>query len=471
MKLGLVGPSYVERSIPFDAQRCINLFPTLNETGGGKEVAALYGTPGLLLFSEIGAGPIRGEFASANGRAFVVSGSGLYEVFSNGASTLLGTLDGSSSICSITENVTQLVICDGAVLYTLTYSSNVFAKVTDVDLPGAATVTFQDQYIIVNRPDTGEFYISDQGDATAWAALDFSTAESSPDKLVRVFSAYGQLWLLGVTTTEVWYNSGDSTFPFARIEGAKMQQGCIAPHSVVDMDNTIFWLGQDKDGKGIVYAASGYSASRISTHAIEFAIRQATDMSMIRGYSYQEDGHLFYALTGGGLATTLVYDAATKLWHERAYLEADGSLSTHRATCHMFAFGKHLVGDKSEGKIYEQSLDYFDDNGDEIRRQRVFTHLHNNGKRFNANNIQVGFETGVGLTTGQGSVPVCWLETSNNGGRTWGPELQASIGAKGEYEKRVVWRRLGQFTNMTPRLTITDPVKVAICGAYLNDDL
>jgi len=147
MKVGLVGPSYQQRSLPFDAQRSINLYPILDEMG--KEVAALYGTPGKSLFATAGVGPIRGEFASTNGRAFAVSASGLYEVENDGTTALLGSLDGSSGAVTIAENGTQLAICDGAKLYILTYSTNAFAKVSDPDFPSSVgTVAYIDGYFL-----------------------------------------------------------------------------------------------------------------------------------------------------------------------------------------------------------------------------------------------------------------------------------------------------------------------------------
>lgn len=469
MKLGLVGGSYQERSLPFDAQRTINLFPVVDETKQGKEVAALYGTAGLATFVELPDSPIRAEFYSAGKtRAFAVAGEGVYEIFTDGIYSLLGALESNETVCTIAENATQLAICDGNDLYILTYATNSLDKVVDPDFPQAVSVSFQDQYFIINKPDSAEVYVSTLADGTSWAALDFATAESSPDDLVRVYSAFGQLWLFGEVTTEVWYNSGNVDYPFARIEGAKMQMGCIARHSVVDLDNSVFWLGGDKDGRGIVYKASGYTPQRVSTHAIEFAIRQATDMENIRAYSYQEDGHLFYVLTGGGLATTLVYDASTGLWHERAYLDHCGDWQLHKAATHIYAFNKHLVGDAASGKIYDMSLDYFDDDGEEIKRERTFTHLHNENNRFIVREIQVDFEDGVGLTTGQGDNPTVWLQTSNDGGRVFGTELQASIGAIGARSTRAVWRRLGQFDLLTVKVSISDPVKVAICGAYLK---
>lgn len=468
MKLGLVGPSYGARSLPFNAQRSINLYPVTDEGRRGREVSALYGTPGLNLFSTVGEGPIRANFVSTGGRVFVVSGQELYELFSDGTSLLLTYLNSTAGACTIVENVSQMAVCDGKDLYILTYADNSVVTATLPFTEGALSVTFQDQYFIINREGTGEFYVSTLGDGTTWSSLDFATAESSPDSAVRVFSAYGQLFVFGKVTTEVWYNTGALDFPFARVEGAKMQTGLAAMASVVDLDNRIFWLGQDDSGKGIVYAAAGYTPQRISTHAIEKRLAESPDLSDFRAYSYQEEGHLFYVLTGGGLDTTLVYDVSTRLWHERAYLRSDGSFSTQRAVSHVFAFGKHLVGDKEDGRVYEQSLDFYDDAGQEIARQRVFTHTASENDRFRANVLDVLFEAGVGTTSGQGSDPQAVLELSNDGGRTWSTEMRASFGKIGETGARATWRRLGQFTVMTARLTVTDPVKVAIIGAYLK---
>lgn len=463
MKAGLVGPSYEAFSLPFDAQRTINMFPVVNESGQGKEVAALYSVPGKQLFATVGGGPIRGLFASANGRVFAVSDTEVFEISSDGSATIRGSLITSDTDCTFDETPLELAICDGTNLYILEYSSNTFTRVTDADFPGAATVTQLDGYFIVNKPGTGEFYLSDLLDGTSWTALFFATAESSPDALVRPFSVFGQLFLLGEQTAEVWYNSGGLDFPFARLEGGKMEKGCAAAGSVAKIDNTVFWLGRDKDGHGIVYRATGFTPVRISTHAIEQRIRESGSLTDIKGFTYQADGHTFYALTGGNLETTLVYDAATQLWHERAYLEDDGTYSTDLISSCVFAFNKHLVGDRSSGSIYELSMDVYDDAGNELKRSRTFSHIFNEGNRFRINSLRIDFEYGVGLE--DNSDATAWLEISEDGGRTWSKMYGTSIGRIGT-RGRAIWRRLGFMEQATFRVSITDPVKVAICGAY-----
>lgn len=466
MKIGLVGPTYVERSLPFDAQRSINLYAVSDPMG--KEIAAMYGTPGLSLFCTAGSGPIRAMFISSNGRLFAVSGLNLFEISSLGVVTNLGTLLTNSSICYMTENPTQLFICDGTNGYTLTYASNAFAQVTDADFPVASTATFIDGYTVVSQANTGRFYLSAINNSTSWAALDFATAESSPDRLIRVINALGQLWLLGERTTEIWTNTGDSAFPFQRIAGGKMDIGCLAPASAVTVDNSLFWLSRDENGFGIVVRASGFNPQRISTSPIERVIQDSSNLENIRAYTYQEDGHVFYVLTGGGLPTTLVYDITTQLWHERAYLAPSGEFEQHLACCGCSAFNRFLVGDKATGNIYSMSLDVFSDNGNPLVRERTYTHISDEDRRIRFNTLEIGFETGVGLTTGQGINPQCVFSLSKDGGRTWSNEYQQPIGAKGNYQTKVAFRRLGIAEIMTFKIRVSDPVKVAIVGSYLR---
>lgn len=466
MKIGLVGQTYQQRSLPFDAQRTINFFPVFDQQG--KEVSALYGTPGLSLFATAGAQGHRQAFTSSNGRCFFVSGSTLYEVFADGTTTSRGTLLSSVGNVSMDENDTQLGVCDGQRLYTLTYASNTFAQVTDADLPSSVGfLTVIDSYFVVNENSTGKFYISAIGDGTSWDALDFATAESNPDELRCVKNALGQLWLFGKNTTEIWTNTGASSFPFSRISGAIMQTGIIAPHSVQDIDNSVYWLGRDTRGGGIVYRANGFVPEAVSPEPINIALQKATDIGNITSWAYQEDGHTYYALTGGGLETTLVYDINTQQWHERSYNNS-GSLSTHLAQCVTYAFGKQLVGDRRNGKIYDMSLSYYDDNAEEIVSERTYTHLSDMGERIRYNALEIGLEVGVGNLTGTGQDPLISLQLSKDGARTWSNWYTDSIGKRGEYMTKVEFRRLGIAEQMTFRIRISAPVKKALTGSYLR---
>lgn len=380
----------------------------------------------------------------------------------------MGTLDTAGGIVSIDENPFQLGICDGTSVYIFTYATNAFAKVTDTDLPSAGTLTYIDGYFVISKNDSGSFYISAINDGTSWAALDFATAESSPDELIRVKNALGQLWLFGSKTTEIWNNTGASAFPFERISGGKMEVGIVAPHTAIAVDNSICWAGQDNIGFGIVYRANGLVPSRISTNAIELILQQASTPSELRAHTYQQDGHTFYVITGGGLNTTLVYDISTQLWHERAYLNSSGIFEQHLGATGMYAFGLQLVGSRVNGKIYTMSLDVYSDDGDQMASERIYTHLSDENKRIRYNELEIAMETGIGLQTGQGSDPQISLWISKDMARTWSSEYTTSFGRVGSYLTRAVFRRLGIAFNMTFKIRITDPVKRVLIGSYLK---
>jgi len=466
MRIGLVGGSYRERSLPFDAQRTINLYPVLDEQG--KQVSALYGTPGLKQFADLGAGPVRGAFAASNGRVFAVSENTLFEIYRDGTFDARGTLNSSSGNVSLDENGFQIGICDGREVYIFTFKDNDFSQPDDPPYVRAAYITFIDGYFFVIDYDTGKFFTSALYDGLSWDPLDFATAESSPDKLLCARNAVGQAWFFGEKTTEIWTNTGDSAFSFQRIAGAKMEVGILAPLSAVPLDNSIFWVGQDENGRGIVYRANGFSPQRISTSPIERIIQGALNPGSIYGYTYQQDGHVFYVLSGGSMKTTLVYDLTTGEWHERSHLNIYGKHEQHLSSCCVFTFGKTLVGDRKSGKIYEMSQDYYDDAGREILRERVYTHISDENKRLRMNRLEIDFETGVGLQHGVGENPMVEMSVSKDGARTWSNAYKTSIGRVGHYRQKVVFRRLGIAEQITFRIRFAHKVKCAIMGSYLS---
>lgn len=365
------------------------------------------------------------------------------------------------------DNGFQLAICDGAFVYILTYATDVFAKVTDPDLPLAGAIDFVDGYFVINEVDTGKFYISGLYDGTSWDALDFASAESSPDKLARAVNFVGQLGLFGNDTLEIWRNTGDSVFPFQRISGST-PIGSRSPNTIISIDTSVYWVGHNSQGGGIVYKAQGFTPVRISTDAIEKILQAVTDQSALYSWTYQQEGHAFLVISGGNLETSLVYDLTTQMWHERAYLEDDGTYGQHRGACAVHVFNKILVGDRENGNIYSMSLDVFSDNGDEIKRQRIYTHLIDELKPVRYSRLAIGVETGVGLQSGQGSDPQLSLRISRDGARTWSNYYSLSVGAAGQFNQEVTFRRLGIQSQCTFEITFSDPVKWSLSGSYLE---
>jgi hypothetical protein len=474
MQTPILGSAYVARTVNAADNRMVNMFPEiLPQDAGGKTTAFLQRAPGLRQLATIGSGPIRG-LHSYGGYMYVASGSSLYQVDTSYRAVLLGALANDGPV-SMADNGTQLFIACNGPSFIFNNSTNAFGQITDPDFPGALTVSYLDGYFIFIEPNSQFVWSTAILDGTSIDPLDFASAEGLPDGLVSSIADHSEAWLFGTNSVEVWYNAGNAGFPLQRIQGAFMEIGCAATFSVAKLDNSIFWLGADARGKGIVYRAKGYGGVRVSTHAVEWQIQQYANISDATAYTYQQDGHAFYVLSFPSANATWVYDVATETWHERGGY-SNGGFTRQRAAYRTFFNDVVTLGDYQTGEIYAYDLDLYTDGGRTqkwLRSWRALPTNSNTLKRTAQHTLQLDCETGVGLdgsSSVQGSDPQVMMRWSDDGGHTWSNERWVSIGKIGEYGKRAIWRRLGMTQKIRDRvyeISGTDPVPVYIMGAQL----
>lgn len=446
------------RSPVLNSEAVINLYPEVDPRG--KNQVVLHRCPGLKPFADSGAAnPVRGLFGYDASTGYAVIGATLYSVSTTGTLTSVGTLQTSSGRVSMSRNSNQLVIVDG--FHGYTFDGSTLSEIADPDFLGSTTTDVLDGFSLFHDPGTGKFYASEINDATNIDALNFATAEGAPDAVLSLVVDHREIWLFGENTIEVWYNAGAANFPFART--TVIEYGIGASFALAKCDNTVFWLGND----GVVWRANGYQPQRVSTHAIEYVIAQE-GMTDAFAFAYSDEGHKHVVFCVGSY--TLVYDVATNWWHQRKnHNPADSTDTLWRANSYMVIGGKHIVGDRKSGKLFELSHDYFLDDGDEQRWEAVSPPAHTgNQQRAFWHQFELCLQTGVGLATGQGEDPQVFLSWTDDGGRTWSDALWRSIGVMGNYDERVEWRRLGhsEFHGRSFRVVGTDPVVTAILGAY-----
>lgn len=463
-RIPFVGPSYQARSSNADAQRALNCYIEMDQASP-RAPMALYGTPGLKYAFTL-AGEVRGAVVE-DGYLWIVAANTVYKVSSSYTITTIGTINTYSGTIGIATNGQQILIVDGTNGYTIAVPLSTLSQISDPDFPnGVKRATYQDGYFIVTGDGTQKFYISGLYDGATWDGLDFASAEGSPDDTVGCISDHRELWLFGSNSAEIWVNTGNSDFPFERSANAFIEHGCAAASTIAKLDNTVFWLGADDRGSGIVWRASGYVPARVSNHAIETAIAGYTTISDAFAFTYQQEGHAFYVLTFPTESVTWVYDVATGLWHERAYLNADNTLSRWRANCHVMFGNKHLVGDFSNGKVYELDMETYTDGGDPILRLRASQTEEIMQNRLFYNVLQIDMETGVGLESGED--PQMMMRYSNDGGHTWSDYRTSTVGKIGDYGARCRFSRLGAGRNRVWEISMTDPVKFAVIGAVVE---
>ncbi len=296
----------------------------------------------------------------------------------------------------MSDNGTQLFVACNPDAFIYNSSTGVFAQVTDPDFPGAVTVGYLDGYFVFNEPNSQRFWVTSLNDGSAVDPLDFASAEGNPDNIVSLMVDHREVWLFGNNTIEVWYNAGAADFPLERIQGAFMETGCLAPYSVAKLDNSVFWLGSDARGNGIVYRNNGYNAVRVSTHAVEWQIQTYNFVDDAIAFTYQQDGHSFYALTFPGANATWVFDASTGAWHERAFWE-NGQFTKHRAGTQANFAGQIVLGDNTENCLFTFDLNWYKDFSNPQRWLRSWRALptgQNSLKRTAQHSLQLDCETG-----------------------------------------------------------------------------
>jgi hypothetical protein len=437
--------------------KLVNMF--VETTPVGRDGVAIISRKGLLSHSSPGAGPITGLFCEPNvfsGDLFSVSGGTLYR-----NTTSIGAIGGSGPVSFAAGSATELAICAGGAIYR--YDGATLATVTFPDTANVTAIAFHDGLYLAARALTHKWYWSAVLDADTWAALDFASAESRPDKLRDLAILGDALFLFGEGTIEMWSNTGDPDAPYSRIEGRISRQGVIATGCIVPLDNSLLFVGAD----GMVYRLAD-TPQRISDHGIEEKIAQCSAAGgTVSAFGFIDGGHSFYCLrlTAGDGAGTYPYDVSTGQWCEFATYNRANFAGRCSASSGLTVY----LGDDTAGKIW--TLSGWQDNLSTL--ERLFTiALPIDGDVLTIDNLTIVANTGwTELLTGQGSSPMAELRTSRDAGALFGDWKSAALGIRGDYATKTQWRRVGMFASpgFLGEIRCTDPVPFRVDGVFINE--
>jgi hypothetical protein len=475
MRVPLISGPYQARSLIASAQRSINLFPESNQGDPQAPVPVTqYPTPGLVRFSESATiRTIRQLYRATNGSLYAVIGPDVYYIDSAGVQTLLGSIADQQTTCYFADNGLAIVLVDGTTSgYAIDMATNAFAPIVDPNFLGADFVIYFDTYFVFNEPNSNRFYISlsfvNYALLTAGVSfdpLDIVAKSGQADNIVGIVASQPYFLLVGSLSSEAWYNTGAADFTFGRVQGTFIAHGCIAPYSIAAQDIYAFWLSQDLQGTSVIVRAKGAVVERISTHAIEAEINKFGVKHDAIGMCYQQEGHAFYICTFPTEQKTYVFELATQQWHERAYIDNDGTLKRHRMNCSAYAYEKNLVGDWQNGRIYELDPNVGTDDGNPILRLRTFPHMIKNGQRVIYTSFIIDIQTG---TITDDTDPMISLRWSDDKGVTFGNAVMQSMGSVGEYISQVSYNRLGMARDRIFEISWSTPNKTALNGAFVE---
>jgi hypothetical protein len=411
----------------------------------------------------------RGLYTATTGELFGVADNSLYSIDENWDITRLGPVTpGRSNNVSMSDNGLTLIVVDGSENgFTYDLTERQYGLISDPAFYGADKVDCVDTFFLFNRPGTNQFYLSPSEwvQGLQFDALDIAAKTGRADLISSLIVMHREVWLLGTQTSEIWYDVGASDFAFQPIPGAFIEHGCAASQSVSKYDNAIYFLSRDQQGNAMILEGAGYKVTRVSTNAIESELLTYRRLDDAIGFCYQQEGHAFYQLSFPTADKTWVYDIATQVWHERAWSDPNGKLHRHRANCHAFAYGKNVVGDHSNGKLYYYDLNTYTDDSDPITHIRSFPHMVDDGKRVFYRQFIADMEVGSTTLDNDPTLSLRWSDTR---GASWGNPITQSLGKTGKYLTSVQFQRLGMARDRVFELSWSGDFRTALNGAFVE---
>ena len=436
-------------------------------TAPGNDVVPL-GLYGAVALDIDAAGTITAIEAPANATGYataVLAAAALPTVVST--RVRIGYVTASKSDGTFTFGTTSLAAANTTVAYTDSATNTGFADLlTDADVASFTSVDALGQRGLLTFGP--RFAFTDVLNVTSISALNYYTAESSPDTLIAGRVVGELYYLFGSQTIEPWAQTGNSDDPFSLQPGMTQQVGCFCRDGIIRADNTLFFIDEAGNPRRL-----GQGSSPILNPEDPWVsdLLRLAGAENIRGIMYQDRAHVFV-----GWRTpigTVIYDVLTQQWHTRGTLNSD----TWRYTAIVTAGTRTFVAD-ADGIFDELSRDYTSEHmadastmGTEIVREftAIAPALPN---RIAINTVRLESAKGVGLAAGQGSDPIVRMRFSVDGGNTWSPWRDRPLGVQGRYDQPTIWRRCGRAgrQDMVFWFSKSDPVKEAYLGVVINED-
>lgn len=421
--------------------------------------------PGLKEFSDTG------ETASVDGMVWwpaqekmvaICNGKGFTIDDSDGNNTTLtGSFFAAGERAVMDDFGTAIYGADGANINKITTSA--VTEMADGDAPTTVShVAFIDKYLLANEVDTRKCHRSDVGAPDAWSSNDFS-AESKYDNLRAIGVENLEVYLLGDKTLEVWVDTGADS-PFARVSGGYIPSGTIAPYSFkfcYAPVNTWVWVDHTKS----LVALNGRVTQNLSTSLDRYLQQDGVVLTDAAGDFFRTLGHAFYALHMPTQDETAVLDFTSGLWGNWAYWDSvAGEHDRWRGNCVALApeWGKVLVGDRANGKIYELDQETYQDNGDTIKMLVRTGHIDRGDIYAKKVCSRVDFRAKK-TVPGGGETIELKVRYRDNGETTWSSEKTVSLAAEsGDLYYKGSLRRLGRYNTRQWEMYVTDNVSVAL---------
>jgi hypothetical protein len=350
------------------------------------------------------------------------------------------------------------------------------------------SVDYFSGYFIYSRPYSGEIVASDL-QTMQWKTLSFARAESSPDGLLRVFSAQPMLLACGTDTIEIYQDVGSTPFPLQRV--TVMPVGLLGTWAIAGgaskWDRPVCFVANDHT----VRQLKGYDPIIVSNEDVVADIEAAATAGLAEeliAQAYTHGDNAIWSLTSP--SWTWEYNLSTGAWHRRQSYQPDMTppqAAPWRAYFATRFANRWISQDLFDGGLIEVTSEASQEPA--ITRPR--TVRNNVGVEVVINvaleaplvarcesgptkdvpaNVRmptIFLDFTVGFNVAAAPDPVVLLSWSHDGGATWSNPLERHLGGKGEFRTLVRLNGTGRSSTQGMRLRweCADPVPLAFHSA------
>lgn len=394
-------------------------------------ISALHATSAGAVYAVGGGSPARSLYRLVGGTAVNMSPSS--------AESLLG-----SERPVVAETEAMLVIAGGGAVQRV-----LLADDTSERLPGSPPIA---SHVIANASrlllnnlvlDRGLVSYSEpaSGSSTAgheiWSGGDsgFFSGEARPDPVVALGESTNEIFAFGTTTVQAFIPDAESVYSPVSTK----EYGCIAPYSVVKVDQSFIWL----DHRRRIVASDG-RAFEVVSGPIQQTLDDMEEVSDAFGYrvvhgpvdavvwTFPSDGRTFVYQVGGGWSQWSSFQAAVSN-------DAQFAVTAH---ANVPTTGENVVGLES-GEIGLFTASATTDLGSPIVA-RVETGCLNRGSDFIKHSKCVRLALRRGAAAAGSDEPVGLLSWRDDEG-AWSPAIPVGFGSPGETYSVVQIHSLGTY--------------------------
>lgn len=299
-----------------------------------------------------------GAFRGADvmgGVPYVVFGTSLLSFDSSGDfAAYTDGIVGTGSVVSDTDG-TNVVYVTGANEYRFRLSDGV-TTISNSNISGAISVAYLDSAFNYAKDD--RIWASDLLDPTTIGALNFLTAESNTDSILRNKSLNQLHYSFGSDTTEIHFTSGAGNTRLSR--QAVLEHGIIGTQAIDSIDDTIYFV--DAERRLSVMRGFDYAPLNISGLGKEFASYTTVSDCIVNAFTYEQENFIEVTFPTENVTWTIHEPSGEVIKRE------DASNGRSRSAAFMNVYGNTYSVDHTNGKIYQFSDSNFQEDGSNFAR-------------------------------------------------------------------------------------------------------